>query len=335
VGARVHLESLFVNQSIRRILVALLLAVVVYGGFVAFTGYRTLSSALENFTWSAFLVALGLSSFNYILRFFKWEFYLAQLGIKGIPKLDSFLIFLSGFVLTITPGKVGEVFKSAVLEEIHDIKLEKTAPIVVAERLTDVIAVVLLIVIGSLGFSGGLLWAAAGALAVTCGMVLIMWSPPAEFAFNYLSKGKGRVSAAVPQLRTAFSSLRILASPRALLIPTLLSLIGWGGEGLALHVLLGGFEEVIPLALALFFYATATLAGALIPVPGGLGIAETMIQSQLVELGGIGVGAATASMLMIRFATLWWAVIVGFVSLSLLKLRFPGLFSHSRGARKD
>jgi uncharacterized protein (TIRG00374 family) len=131
----------------------------------------------------------------------------------------------------------------------------------------------------------------------------------------------------VPQLITAYASLRIIASPGALLVPTVLSLIGWGGEGVALYVLLGGFQEDIALPLALFFYATATLAGALVPVPGGLGVAETMIQSQLVQFGKVSVGAATASMLMIRFATLWWAVIVGFAALGLLKLRYPKLLT--------
>jgi len=33
---------------------------------------------------------------NYILRFLKWEYYLAKLDVRGVPKLDSLLTFLSG-----------------------------------------------------------------------------------------------------------------------------------------------------------------------------------------------------------------------------------------------
>ena len=73
----------------------------------------------------------------------------------------------------------------------------------------------------------------------------------------------------------------------------------------------------------MFFYSTATLAGALIPVPGGLGVAEGMIQEQLVRLGGVPQGDATGAMILIRFATLWWAVAVGFAALAILRLRFP------------
>jgi uncharacterized membrane protein YbhN (UPF0104 family) len=75
--------------------------------------------------------------------------------------------------------------------------------------------------------------------------------------------------------------------------------------------------------VAVFFYSTATLAGALIPVPGGLGVAEGMIQEQLVRLGNVGQGDATASMILVRFATLWWAVAVGFGALAVLRMRFP------------
>ena len=80
-----------------------------------------------------------------------------------------------------------------------------------------------------------------------------------------------------------------------------------------------------PASLAIFFYATATLAGALVPLPGGLGIVEAMIQEQLVRVGGAAQGPAAAAMFLIRFATLWWAVVVGFVALGVLKSRHPEL----------
>jgi hypothetical protein len=52
-------------------------------------------------------------------------------------------------------------------------------------------------------------------------------------------------------------------------------------------------------------------------------VAEALIKEQLARLGGISAGDATASMILIRFATLWWAVLVGFVALALLRLRHP------------
>lgn len=122
---------------LRRLVLALLLGVAVYGAFVLYTGYQKLGAALTSYSWWTFVGALGLASFNYGLRFLKWQYYLARLEIRGVRAVDSLLIFLSGFVLTVTPGKLGEVFKSAVLQQTHGVSAARTAPIVVAERLTS------------------------------------------------------------------------------------------------------------------------------------------------------------------------------------------------------
>jgi uncharacterized protein (TIRG00374 family) len=108
-------------------------------------------------------------------------------------------------------------------------------------------------------------------------------------------------------------------------IPLVLSIAAWACEGIALWVILLGFHVSPPLLISVFFYETASLAGALIPVPGGLGVVEGMLREQLVHIGGVPAGAATASMILVRFATLWWAVALGFVALAALRNRYPKL----------
>ena len=103
----------------------------------------------------------------------------------------------------------------------------------------------------------------------------------------------------------------------------------WALECTALWVILRGFGQSTSLDLATFFYATSTLAGALVPVPGGLGVTETSLQGQMRELGHVAPTAATAAMILVRFATLWFAVLVGFVALSLLKRRYPSLLGEA------
>ncbi len=306
----------------RQLLLGILLGVLLYGGVVAYAGLQQISAVLDGFRWSAFAAALGLASANYVLRFGKWQYYLRRLGVAHVPRLHSALIFLSGFVLTVTPGKLGEVFKSAVLARTHGVPVERTAPIIVAERLTDVIAIVMLVVLGSLGFEGGLYWAILGAAVVGAGLTVIVWEPPVRTALAALRK-RQRFALLAPRLARAYDSLRVVASPRALAWPVLLSFVGWGLEGVALHLLLGGFGEHPALPFSLFFYATATLAGALVPVPGGLGVTEAVIHEQLVHVAGTPEDVATACMLLIRLATLWWAVLVGFVALAWLRLEFP------------
>jgi glycosyltransferase 2 family protein len=318
------------RRALRRVLVVVFVGVAVYGGFVVASGYQAIAQSLSTFVWSTLALALALSSTNYAIRFLKWQYYLKVLGINGVKPADSALVFLSGFVLTVTPGKVGEVFKSAVLHETHGVAPERTAPIVIAERLTDVIGVVVLILFGSASFDGGLVWAIAGLGCVLLGLGCIYWQAPVLWVFARMSRGL--FARVVPKLETAWSQLRRLSSLQTLVIPSLLSIVAWGLEGIGLYVLLVGFGQTVSLPLACFFYATATLAGALTPLPGGLGVTEALMQQQLVRVAGVASGAATSSMLLIRIATLWWAVVVGFAALGLLKLRYPHLLSETTGA---
>ncbi len=315
------------KNTLRRVLVVMILGVAVYGAFAIYSGLGKMGYALSHFAWWTFAAACALAFGNYVLRFLKWEFYLARLNIRGVAKVDSFLTFLSGFVLTVTPGKVGEVFKSVVLEETHGVPVSRTAPIVVAERVTDLIGIIVLIVVGSLGFSGGLVWAGVGAAAVGLLLVIVASRSLSMRIIGFVRQLPGPFRKVGPRLEEAYESLALLVKPTNLIVPTLLSIVAWSLECLALWIILRGFGESTSVPLSMFFYATSTLAGALVPVPGGLGITEGALQQQLMNLGGVAETTSAAAMILVRFATLWFAVLVGFVALSLLKRRNPGLLA--------
>jgi uncharacterized protein (TIRG00374 family) len=248
-----------VKGALRRFLYALLFAVVVYGAYAVWSGIGRLGESLARFSPLAFVAACALAFGNYFVRWLKWEFYLSVLGIEGVGKIDSFLTFLSGFVLTVTPGKVGEVFKSWVLLETHGVPMARTAPIVVAERVTDLIGIVLLIVLGSLGFSGGLVWAGAGA-AVVAVMLVVTASPKLSFRIiGLIERMPGPLGRVGPKLHEAYASLAALLRAKNLVLPAALSVGAWSLECLSLWVVLRGFGESTSVPLCAFFYATSTL----------------------------------------------------------------------------
>ena len=132
----------------RKISVALLFAL---GVFIALTFYADaprLAAALAAFQWQWLPLALAVTLANYVLSFARWHYYLRVIGVTNVPPRDSFLIFLSGFSLTMTPGKLGEVLKSFLLKARYGTPVSYSASIVVAERLTDVLGMVLLAAIG-------------------------------------------------------------------------------------------------------------------------------------------------------------------------------------------
>jgi uncharacterized protein (TIRG00374 family) len=325
------------SRTTRRVIAVMLLAVGIYGVAALYSGVGKIGASLGHYAWWTFAAACGLAFLNYVLRFLKWEYYLSVLEIRGIPKGESFLTFLSGFVLTVTPGKVGEVFKSLILFQLREVPIQRTAPIVVAERVTDLIGVIALITVGSISFKGGVIWAAIGAAVVLA--LLVFVAKPALSRrvldlFPHLPGALGRVAGrVVPKVEEALDNVRTLTTPSRLVLPTILSIMAWACECVGLWVIVRGFGETPPaLSFTAFVYATATLAGALIPVPGGLGVTDGLIKEQLARLGGIAEGTAFASMLLVRFATLWFAVAVGFVALAILRATRPWLAGEDAAA---
>ena len=226
----------------RKIVFGVLIGVVVYGVIVVVSGTKKIEEELARFSYSALGIALSLALVNYGIRFLKWEYYLKVLGVRGIPKWESFLTFLSGFVLTITPGKVGEMFKSYVLEETRGVPMERTAPIVIAERLTDLIGIIVLIAVGSASFPGGVVWAILGALAVGS-LLLLVTVPSLTRALLRPLPGLpgvlGRIGSRIaPKVDNALVQLRELTAPSRLVYPSLLSIAGWAIEGVGIWFIL-------------------------------------------------------------------------------------------------
>jgi uncharacterized protein (TIRG00374 family) len=138
---------------------------------------RHLGQSLTDFGWWALFAALGLALTNYVLRFVRWQVYLSRQSVS-VPLASSALVFGAGLSLSITPAKLGELVKSYLLREMHDIPAPRTAPVVVAERVTDLVALLVLAVIGVAGYGvDPTLVAIAGAL-ILCGLLLLAWPRP-------------------------------------------------------------------------------------------------------------------------------------------------------------
>lgn len=310
-------------MNTKRIVLLSLAVVGVYAGITLYGDVSRLRGLLARYAWWTFAASLGLAAANYGLRFLKWQYYLKLLHVRGVPWTESLAIFLSGFVMSITPAKAGEVFKSALLASAHGVPIARSAPIVVADRLTDLVSLIVLVALGGLYFPGGLVPAVL-ASALVMGLLVFVFVPPlGEWVITQSERfAVGRRLA--PRLREAYMSLRLLAGPRALLWPTALSLVAWACECAALWLIVRGLGGGASLAVSSFVYATATVAGAVAMLPGGLGGTEVMMISLLQGLtgGGVSETAASAATLLVRLATLWFAVGVGAVALVVFRRRF-------------
>ncbi len=297
----------------------IVIAIVLYTVLVLHSDIRKVISAADSINpkWIPFFLILPL--LNYGIRFIKWQYFLHRVKEK-VPLKESFLVFIAGFSMTVSPGKMGELIKCSLLKSRRGIPIEKTSSIVVAERLTDLISMVLLALIGALLVKSriALPAAAAGAVFVALAMFVLM----NRRAWNLFSK----IAHKIPFLekrKHLFDDFRnaamTLLDAESLAVSVPIGMISWGIEALVLCVVAASMGYSLPPGAALLSHAAGSVAGAVSMIPGGLGLTEVTIDGILCDY--LPAATATVTTLLMRFATLWFSVFLGLGALAVLKKR--------------
>ncbi len=301
-----------------KLLASLALGLVVVFALAIYGDLPKMSQALGRFEWSFIPAILGLTLLNYLLRFVKWHFYLKLIGAGALGKLESFLIFMSGLSMVMTPGKVGGWLKSFLLRESTGTPFATSAPIVIAERLSDGLAMILLAAGGLFLYRSG--WQILGVLLVGS-LALVFVSQNRSLVERLLDAGERLpiLAKRIHHVHAFYESSYQLFRYRNLGFATSLGFVSWAGECVAFYLVLVGLgitPSWILLVQAAFVLAAATLIGSASMLPGGLAVAEGSIAGMLLLLGITSEPAVAATAtLLIRFCTLWFGVAVGIVSL--------------------
>ncbi|HNV68145.1 MAG TPA: lysylphosphatidylglycerol synthase transmembrane domain-containing protein [Candidatus Ozemobacteraceae bacterium] len=297
---------------LKRLAVFLFLALVVWITLTALlTDVGRVTQLLSRLSLRWLLAIVGAVLFNYALRFLKWSFFLRLLEIR-LSLTDSLWIFFSAFTMILSPGKVGELVKSVLIRSRYGIPAARTAPIVMAERLTDLLGLTALAAIGYSRYSygghaleliGGII--AAGTLLITRPRFWILLD---RFFLSRLPRfSRLRGSLLVLQESTAN-----LLSLRSLAWTVPLSALSWAGEGFALYFIFQalGVDRPDLLGISLFAHAFGSILGAVSFLPGGLGVTETTMGGFFV-LVGFSSELSVSATLLIRALTLWFGVLLG------------------------
>lgn len=306
-----------------RVGLSLLLGVAVLVALMVFGDLHAMARQLRGFPWGWLPAILGLTLLNYSLRFLKWHLYLRWVG-AALPWPASAAVFIAGLAMVLTPGKLGETVKSFLVWRLRGTPISATLPVVLAERLTDGLAMVVLAGLGISVYPAGVP-VLGGILFGLSLLVLVAWIWPQAEPFLHRLAEWPILSRILPALLRFYESAHRLVRPLPLLFAIGLGLISWGAEGLAFALILHGLGVPMDRSLvqrAVFTLAFATLAGAVSFLPGGLVAAEASLAGLLLVQGLPREIAATATVL-IRLATLWFGVALGALAWAWL---VPGLW---------
>jgi glycosyltransferase 2 family protein len=295
----------------------------------------SLAVAFATLWWQAQQVG-GLAGFNLVLlypaaafalisaalRALRWHGFLAAVGARP-SLLTSIHAQLIGFSLTMTPGKVGEVYKCHLIEQRTGVPMMRTAPIVLFEKAMDAVAFGTLAVIAAALLPG--LADSVGAAARTL-IVLGVLLAAGAFLLNrarpddvrgWLLRAVGRfrlgrkvASHAVMALSGGMDLLRAPLLARMMVM----SLAARTCDGLCLTWAAWAFGIALPPLAGIFALNSSGAIGGLSMLPGGVAVVETSM-SGILTLFGAPTAAALMATLVARFLTFWGWVAFGLVLL--------------------
>ncbi len=237
-------------------------------------------------------------------------------------------IYLAGFALTATPGKVGEAVRSYYLKP-YGVPINKSLAALLAERILDTFSVLMISILAIIHFTEYRMLGTALLISV-CLLVALIRS---KLLIRILSFGLGLnsptlIKRMIQLLIDTIISTRSYMTGEVWFIGLLIGIVAWGAEAYGFYLLLMWITGTDMLLLASGIYAFSMIIGAISLLPGGVGGAEVTMAGLLVLIG-VSISDATTATIICRLVTLWFAVLIGVLFLSRLKI--PTDMEHKNG----
>ena len=310
--------------------VGLLIAFLALAGIaVLLADAHHVRAALGRLSVKQLALLMALSSCAFCLRTLRWQLYARAQRIR-IPLLDNALIYISGYALGATPGRVGEVVRLLLLRRGFGLPYRRTAPLLIADRLNDVNTLALLMLVGaSYVLKESTLIFVALALVVAINALLRFPAPLLRMVDGLYVLSRRRFALSRRRYARVAAGLRRLLrrtqstfNVNTQLLASLLSLAAWCFECASLFWILDALNTPIDLRAAIAIHATASLVGALSMLPGGFGGFEATCVALLLWQG-IPAPEAVVATAVLRVTTFWYSLLLGtpVLAWAILRLR--------------
>lgn len=228
------------------------------------------SLANVDLRWYALAVCAYLTTFPF--RGLRWQRLLIDNGTHLPVRPLTEVIFLSWFVNSVMPGKVGDLYRAYLLRGEYGLSISRTVGTVLAERIADIVMLV-----SVLGISGAIVLGDHVDPRITqilefgwAGVVLLLGGLWVMYRY-----GRAIMRVFPARIRETYDRFAdgTFASFRHPHILALLTALAWASEAARLYCVVRSLGVAITPVESLFTVAAISLA-LIIPTPGGLGGVE-------------------------------------------------------------
>ncbi len=303
----------------KKYLIIIFVAVAIYSSFLFFSDFNIVYDKLQNFQIILLPSILLVVFSSWLVLFIRWLILLKKHQIQ-IPLKLNFLIFFAGFTLAISPAKSGELIKSVLLKNKCGIPVTKTIPIVFLERFYDIIGTTAVAIMGIafLGLELGIVLT-----VVPIALFIIFYLFYSERSFNFSLKILNRIKPLKKfssNIEESHKIIRHSSDLKTICSCSGLTIIFRVIEAMAILLVLQALGiNFIEFFNLLCMYSASVILGSVSMSPGGLGVTEGSFAG-LLTLYELELQTTLAVAVIVRFFTMWFAIVVGFISLKLSEL---------------
>ncbi len=308
-----------------RILAGFGIGFVIYAGLLVFVNTEDLIINLKAFPWLLLLPVILLKFGSWLFRFLEWHYFLGVVGARDKIRLfDSVVLFISGFTMAVSPGKVAEMLKAVILKTKTGVPIAASAPVVIAERVVDGLSVIVLAAVALLLAGDGIALGSyqpmviISTLLLLFGLIAVQMRPLALFMLRIVAHIP-LIKRVQPWLATFYESSYEIFKLRHVIPTTGMGMVASLGDVIGFMIILSGFG--IEMTWLLFLQAMVIIClsaaiGALSGVPNGAGITEISVSAMLMLIvapynPGMTPSIAAAAALIEGFFHKWFRVLVG------------------------
>ena len=292
-----------------RAVIIIFLILIFYIGFVAFSDLNKISNISFNFNLVPLILLFTLSSF--VVMGIRQFFLLKQIGIT-ISVKENIKLYLSGLSMVISPGGSGQLIKSYYIKKKYNHEINKTLPLVFVEKFIDLICITTLI-ISSLLFVQNMEIIFLVMIIVMIIVVVIL-----TLRFKKLFTVFVKILSKTPFFKKFvedsnyfYNSLNKMISIKSISIGFIFGMLSFSFDAMAIYFVFMAFNVDLHFFNMVASIYPSILYGSFSFIPGGVGVTELSAVRLLTD-EGISTSLSSAIILTIRFATLWFATLIGF-----------------------
>ena len=289
----------------------------------------------HRFNLTAALLFSGFYILAYFFRSLRWRLILKPIYRLGVA--ESFFIFMAGMIINyLVPIRAGEVAKSVILKNKHDVRISHSLPSILIDKISDlfpIILIMMLIPLVSVSLNKTLFIIIGLLFFIFLGFILFLF-----FAVNHASRaigmlhklllifpGKYRTKLGEFTENFVYGMAIMRGRTGEYLLVYLLTILAVLSEAVYVYAVFLAFGAEVSYSKILFGYTLMNLTYILPTPPAQIGSNQFMWVLIFSLALGINKDLTSAAVTFSHLLTTLWIFATGSISLLAIKIKFHKL----------